>query len=42
MPNNKNHWSICPKCDGDGKITQKVSKKAQRFYENELFRYKRD
>lgn len=36
-----NHWTICPKCDGSGKKIQKLSNKAQRFYQKELFRYEK-
>jgi len=35
------HWTICPKCDGIGKKIQKLSNKAQRFYQKELFRYEK-
>lgn len=42
MPNNKAHnWKICPKCDGIGKKTQKLSNKAKRWYEKELIRYEK-
>jgi hypothetical protein len=36
-----NNWTICPKCDGAGKRTQKISKKAQRFYQKKLAQYEK-
>ena len=39
--NTANNWTICPKCDGAGKRTQKISKKAQRFYQKKLAQYEK-
>ncbi|MBP7822885.1 FAD-dependent monooxygenase [Candidatus Gracilibacteria bacterium] len=39
--NEKHNWKICPKCDGVGKKTQKLSNKAKRWYEKELMRYEK-
>lgn len=38
--NNKNHWIVCPSCDGMGNKLQKISKKAQRLYLRKCETYK--